>query len=125
MYLGGERSGERKHFFCIATAQERQPQLRYTGMRPCFFLGRSSFLCRRTSKDCINRLRVSVGRIAAWANCFERASNGPLNRSWYSAIFSARVLDGSADCSISRLYKTLTAPPPPITANSTPGHTSN
>ena len=40
----------------------------------------------------MSRLRVSDGRIAAWANCLDSASKGPLNRSVNSAIFSWRVL---------------------------------
>jgi hypothetical protein len=75
----------------------------HTGITPCFFLGRSSFLFRKISNARINRRRVSAGWTAAWANCFSSASKGPLKRSPYSSSFLRRVFSGSFDCSISFL----------------------
>ena len=45
--------------------------------------------------DWIKRRRVSAGRSAAWANCFWRASNGPLNRSLNSSIRCWRTASGA------------------------------
>jgi hypothetical protein len=50
--LAGKRAGKGQHFLPRCRfALSRTRAVCYTGMRPCFFFGRSSFLSRRISKD--------------------------------------------------------------------------
>jgi len=90
-------------------------------MLPCFFGGFRSRLVSSAASAEISLRRVIRGGITSSMNPRAAATYGLANFSRNSATSSARYAAGSAASSISRRYRTLTAPSGPITAISAVG----